>query len=81
MVENNKTVKVKIVADVSATCNYIVDMNEEDYRKFEVIIDSQMTSREINNAILGIACKYGIYDMDNIDIEEPEDIECHRIGA
>uniref|UniRef100_A0A3B0M1T1 Uncharacterized protein n=1 Tax=Arsenophonus endosymbiont of Trialeurodes vaporariorum TaxID=235567 RepID=A0A3B0M1T1_9GAMM len=38
MLEEIKTVKVKIVADVSATCNYIVDMNEEDYRKFEKLL-------------------------------------------
>ncbi|MDR5612195.1 MAG: hypothetical protein RAM36_03995 [Arsenophonus sp.] len=79
MVENNKTIKVQIVAEVSAKCNYIVDMNEENYRKFERIIDSQMTRREMNDAILDIASKYGIYD--NIDFEEPEDIEFHRIGA
>ncbi|HGJ5868519.1 MULTISPECIES: hypothetical protein [Arsenophonus] len=79
MDENKKIIQVQIVADVSAKCNYIVDMTEEDYRKFEKIIDSQMTSREMNNAILDIACKYGIYD--NIDFNEPEDTEFHRIGA
>lgn len=79
MLKESRTIKVQIVADVSAKCNYIVDMTEEDYRKFEKIIDSQMTSREMNNAILDIACKYGIYD--NIDFNEPEDTEFHRIGA
>ncbi|WP_063656975.1 hypothetical protein [Candidatus Arsenophonus triatominarum] len=78
MFENNKTIKVQIVADVRAKCNYIVDMNEEDYKKFERIIDSQMTSSKMNDAILDIASKYGIYD--NIDFCEPEDIEFHLIG-
>ncbi|HGJ5874730.1 MULTISPECIES: hypothetical protein [Arsenophonus] len=80
MDENKKIIQVQIVAEIKANCNYVVDMDEEDYRKFEKIIDSQMTSREMNNAILDIACKYGIYDLDNIDMEEPEDIEFYRMG-
>ncbi|HGJ5891567.1 MAG TPA: hypothetical protein ACHBZA_09630 [Arsenophonus apicola] len=80
MDENKKIIQVQIVAEIKANCNYVVDMDEEDYRKFEKIIDSQMTSREMNNAILDIACKYEIYDLDNIDMEEPEDIEFYRMG-
>ncbi len=37
-----------------------------------------MTSSKMNDAILDIASKYGIYD--NIDFCEPEDIEFHLIG-
>ncbi|MFS1583704.1 MAG: hypothetical protein ACL7AY_13715 [Candidatus Arsenophonus phytopathogenicus] len=42
-------------------------------------VTSQMTSSEMDDEILDIASKYRIYD--NIDLNEPEDIEFHRIEA
>ncbi|MFS1564382.1 MAG: hypothetical protein ACL7AX_13475 [Candidatus Arsenophonus phytopathogenicus] len=79
MVKKNKTVKVKIIAKVRADCNYTVDMKEEDYKKYEEVVTSQMTSSEMDDEILDIASKYRIYG--NIDLNEPEDIEFHRIEA
>lgn len=68
--------KVIITAEARVHLSKIVEMSEEDFEKYQQIIDSTGFSyREIDQQIATLADKYGFgYGDDIEDMEDPEEV-------
>lgn len=69
-------IKVIITAEARAHLSKTVDMTEEDFKKYQEIIDSSdLNYREIDQQIAILADKYGFgYGDDIEDMEDPEEV-------
>lgn len=67
--------KVIITAEAKVKLSKIVEMDENDYKKYLEIIDSSASNRDIEAQIAEIACNYHFgYGNDIEDMDDPEEV-------
>jgi hypothetical protein len=73
--------KVMITAYAKVTLSKSVEMSEDDFQNYQILVDGTgLSNREIDLGIAKIADKYGFgYGDDIDDMEDPEEVTFERI--